>query len=128
VESKEIALATRRAVTTPEEKLHWQQLIAMGYTRADIARKYGRSRQYVAKVVGGVEQREKRKERAVYVEDRAWSNAQKLAAKMGFRIRTGDNAGKGSVAMMIENIGNGNLKVVPVETKETDGSQGNANA
>lgn len=85
----------------------------MGYTRADIARKYGRSRQYVASVVGGVEGKRKRKEKTVYVEDRAWARAQKIAAKLGFRIRTGDNAGQGSVAMMIENIGNGHLDIVP---------------
>lgn len=118
-------MATRKAILTPGERTHWRQMIAMGYTRADIARKYGRSRQYVSSVVGGVEGKQKRKEKTVYVEDSAWRRAQKIAAKLGFRIRTGDNAGQGSVAMMIENIGNGHLAVITgrvggsVEVKET---------
>lgn len=125
-------MATKKYPISPETVTKWREMIEMGYTRADIARKYGKSRQYISSMVGPVDHSVTRDEKTVYVEKGAWAKAQSVAAKLGFRIRTGENAGQGSVAMMIENIGNGYLAVVPIKGIATEestlGSQGNTNA
>jgi hypothetical protein len=108
-------LSPKSIAVDAETARKWRKMIAMGHTRADIARMYGKSRQYVTSVVGPIDHSVKRDDRTVYIDPDAWERVKSIAAGFGFRIRTGENAGHGSIAMMLENIANGNLIVNKVE-------------
>lgn len=99
---KEVDAKTRKA---------WQRLIRNGKTRVDIANKYGVTRQFVSSVVGPMPRVEGRKEKTVYVPKKEWDAVVKICESLGLRILTGPTAGKGSVAMLIEKIGRGELIV-----------------
>lgn len=89
----------------------WRRLIRKGKTRVDIARQFGVTRQFVSSVVGPMPRVDGRKEKTVYVPQKEWDAVVEICEELGLRILTGPTAGKGSVAMLIERIGRGELFV-----------------
>jgi hypothetical protein len=101
-----------RQKTVPEKtRKLWIYLISQGWTRADIARRYGQTRQFVARVVGPMPPEPERKEKIIYVSQEAWQAVVEIAESRNLRLRSGENAGQGSVGALVEQIGRGKLIV-----------------
>jgi hypothetical protein len=83
----------------------------MGWTRSDIARRFGETRQFVSSVMGPQAPQPKRRERVIYVSEEAWGDAIRVAEENNLRLLSGENAGMGSVGALVEQIGRGNLIV-----------------
>ena len=88
-----------------------------GVIDAEIARQCGCSREYVGQVLGRRGKRAKSNRPArpyhrIYAHNKEYRAAQKVAAANGHKLLSGENTGKGSVGLMVEAIGAGELVVV----------------
>lgn len=94
-----------------ETKERWRELRREGWTVSDIARESGASRTTVTAAVGTSDDPgEGMRERFGLWAVRAWYDAAAdVAASFGLRNRTGEDAGKGSPAKLLEAIGRGDI-------------------
>jgi hypothetical protein len=105
----------------------WRKLEAQGINRSEIARREGISRQRVTAKLGPLPDRGGRKEKRIYVHEGDYRKAAEVAKSLGLRLRAGETSGEGSVSLLVELIGRGQLVVSRrTETarpkEETDGA------
>jgi hypothetical protein len=117
-----IALPSRKKTVSEETRLEWIRLLSLGWTRADIARRYGKTRQFVSRVVGPQPPQPEKKEKIIYVSVDAWDKAVEIAEERNLRLRSGENAGQGSVGALVEQIGRGKLVVRKPQRGTNDGT------
>ena len=97
-----------------------REMERQGINRSEIARREGTTRQRIFQLLGPlVEDRGQRKDHVVYVVEESWRGAMEVAASLDLYIRSGPTAGQGSVALLIEKIGNGDIIVA----NRTDGGK-----
>jgi hypothetical protein len=87
------------------------ELISRGWSRSQIAKQYGISRQRVAQIVGLAPNRGKRQEIHVYALPEAFKEVANIALEKGLRHQAGGTAGGGSVGRLIEQIAEGKLVI-----------------
>lgn len=88
----------------------WQRELARGKTLAQIARAEGISRQAAHEFLGGVPDGGKREAQHFHVRKSSFDRAIALIKKQFDLVtRTGKKAGKGSVGMFIEQVGEGRI-------------------
>lgn len=113
-------MPSRKKTVSEEMRQEWLHLISRGWTRADIGRRYGQTRQFVSRIVGPTKPQPERKEKIIYVSEDAWGRAVEIAESRNLRLRSGENAGQGSVGALVEQIGRGKLIVRKPERGKDD--------
>jgi hypothetical protein len=84
------------------------------WTRAQNAREFKVSRQRVTKILGKLPREARdypRPMHNIYADNEPFMAARDVARSLGYRLKTGENAGEGSVGLMVEAIGKGELVV-----------------
>jgi hypothetical protein len=84
---------------------------AQGINRSEIARREGISRQRITAKLGPLPNRGGRVEKRIYVNEDAYTKAATIARRLGLRLRAGETSGEGSVSLLVEQIGLGQLVV-----------------
>lgn len=90
----------------------WQAMEEAGMTRAEIARQNNVSRELVRKVLGNKVTRRQvgptqRPSQHFYCHHKQYKAVADIAHSKGYYLASGENAGKGSVGLLIEAIGDG---------------------
>jgi len=101
-------------ITDKMEK-QWRRWESEGMSRREISRRSGVSPRRITAVLGKREPRATGKPRpliSIYAYRRPFSMAAKRARELGYRLSAGPNTGGGSVGLMVEAIGSGELVVL----------------
>jgi len=85
--------------------------------QAEIARQCGCSREYVGQVLGRrgkrTATRPPRPSHKIYAHGREFKAAQRAAKSLGYVLLSGENTGEGSIGLMVEAIGGGDVVALP---------------
>jgi hypothetical protein len=97
-----------------------------GKTRKQIADENKISRQRVTQILGPIPNVGKREEIHIYAVPELFDKAAGIAAEFGLRHKAGRTAGQGSVGLLVEQIAQGELRVVrPDELDANDPTRHN---
>jgi hypothetical protein len=117
-------MPTEPRSVSDKRRERWLDEIARGKTRKQIADENKISRQRVAQIVGRIESPGEREEIHVYSVRSLFDKVSEIAASFGLRHKAGRTAGQGSVGLLIEQIGLGNLVVTEPENELNDDQAG----